>query len=262
MMDNSQIFLAFILGTVIILLFALSLIVFLIHHKRKQQLHINEKINLQHRFETQLLTTRLEVQEQAFQNFSEEIHDNVGQQLTVCKLLMHQLAQHTSNTEDSELLHQATDIITSSLSDLRNISHVLNGNMIARAGLVECLEREVKYISAVRKVKSCLAVQGEPVSLSQDKELLIFRIVQEAVSNALKHAQPTMIKINLDYQFPFLTVEISDDGIGFEVGKNNDGIGLINIKQRVTLLKGTVDITSIPQKGTTIHLKIDISNGH
>lgn len=260
-MDSSQIYLVFILGTLILVIFALSLIAFLIHYKRKQQLHITEKLNLKHQFETQLLTTRLEVQEQAFQYFSEEIHDNIGQQLTFCKLLMHQIQERNDDKEDSEMISQATDLITTSLSDLRSISHTLNGNFIARAGLIDGLEREVKYISSVRKAVAYLEVDGEPVSLSQEKELLVFRIVQEAVANALKHAHPKTIRICLHYNKKYLTVNIIDDGNGFEKD-NKQGTGLINIHQRAKMLGGVADILSAPEKGTTITIKIAISDEH
>jgi two-component system, NarL family, sensor kinase len=261
-MKQNEVFLVFILGTLFLFAFAIALISFLIQYKRKQQLHITEKMNLEYQFQQQLLQSRLEVQEQSLKYFSEEIHDNIGQALTLCKLHLHQLP-HAEESDKDLLLEESTAILTKALNDMRSISHTLNGNYVSRMGLKESLEKETKYISSSRKVRTELIFNGEVANLPQEKELLIFRIIQECITNALKHGAPGTLSIELDYQPYYLSICIADDGTGFNtVDVKEPGLGLSNMQLRTTLLNGTMEITSKENEGTRINLKIPLDNAN
>ena len=110
-MNANQIYLIFFLGTLILTIFSFFLILFLVHYKRRQQLFQKEKLMLEYQYQSQLLQTRLEVQEQSFQYFSEEIHDNIGQQFTICKLQLHQLQDYCKE-DGFVLLQQTTDTLS------------------------------------------------------------------------------------------------------------------------------------------------------
>jgi two-component system, NarL family, sensor kinase len=251
-----------ILGSLMFLSFAISIIAFIIYYKRRHQQHIIEKMNLQHQFQQQLLQSRLEVQEQSLKYFSEEIHDNIGQALTLCKLHLHQLP-HAEESDKDILLEESTAILTKALNDMRSISHTLNGNYVSRMGLKESLEKETKYISSSRKVRTELIFNGEVANLPQEKELLIFRIIQECITNALKHGAPETLSIELDYQPYYLSICIADDGAGFNtVDVKEPGLGLSNMQLRTTLLNGTMEITSKENEGTRINLKIPLDNAN
>lgn len=258
-MNTQQVLLVFAIGTVISTLFVSALIIFLIHYKRKQQMHITEKLQLQHQYEHQLLLSRLEVQEQSFQYFSEEIHDNVGAVLTVCKMHLHQLAQLYHNSEAEELISESSEMLTKALTDLRSISHTLNGNFIARAGLKEALEKELKYITSVRGMKVNLETKGEVFDMPQEKELMIFRIIQEAIANALKHASATVIRVRLEYQPDLFKVVVADNGTGFDTTNiKYQGLGLSNMQTRAALLGGNIHFDSRTGGGTTVSLQVNM----
>lgn len=259
-MNPNQAIIVFIAGTLVLLLLSFSLVLFLVVYKRKQQMHLSEKLSLEHKYEQELLRSRLEVQEQSFKYFSEEIHDNVGQVLTLCKLQLHQLASFNSEQQSAELIQQSTELISKAISDLRSISHTLNGNFVGRLGLKEALEKELNYIKSGKKVAASLELSGDFCPLPQEKELLVFRIIQEALANIIKHAAAKSIQINLNYQEKFLTITIADDGIGFDQERldSEPGLGLDNIRTRSRLLNGSLNIISKINQGTTLTLQIPL----
>ena len=248
--------LTFTLGSLILLFLSFFLILFLIHHKRKQQLHINEKMNLEHHYQSQLLQSRLEVQEQAFKYLSEEIHDNVGQALSTVKLHLYTINQQSAEAS-KKLIESTSEVLSKAISDLRNISHNLHGGYVSEHGLLEALEKEISYINGAKALKVMMEIQGRPYELSKEKELLIFRIIQEAINNAIKHSGANLIAVNLQYLDEKFTVSIEDDGKGFDAGRRfTNGMGLNNMKTRAGLLGATFHIRS-QQEGTQITLSLN-----
>src|SRR5690606_20410460 len=186
-------YLVFIFGTLLLSLFTFALIIFLIHHKRKQQLHITEKMNLENQYHSQLLQSRLEVQEQAFKYLSEEIHDNVGQALSMVKLQLYTLSQMAEEQQQTTLIDTTSEVLSKAINDLRNISHNLHGGYVSKKGLLEAVEKELNYIRSAKNLAARLEVLGEPYPLEGEKELLLFRIIQEAINNTTKYAQASQL---------------------------------------------------------------------
>lgn len=248
----------FILGSSILTIFAFTLIIFLIVHKKKRYQHLLEKQQMESNYQNQLLLSKLEVQEQSFKYFSEEIHDNIGQLLSIVKM---QLYNIRSSSHEQEIVTKATDcteLLGKAITDLRNISHTLNSAFVANAGITDAIEKDLEYIRSAKEVKCTLHVTGEEYSLGNEQELLIFRIIQEAIANAIKHASPTAIDVYLDYQPKGLSVMIQDNGSGFNTLENTKGgIGLNNMHVRTELLKGQLQVTSVKEKGTIIKLNIN-----
>jgi signal transduction histidine kinase len=250
-------YIIFIIGTLTLMLFAFTLVIFLIVHKKKQYHNLLEKQTMENNYQNQLLLSKLEVQEQSFRYFSEEIHDNIGQLLSIVKM---QLYNIRNSSREKEIVDQATssnELLGKAIHDLRNISHTLNSGFIANAGLVDAVEKDLEYIRSAKGVDCWLVVDGEEYSIGNERELLVFRIIQEALGNAVKHAGPAHIEIGLNYGPGSLEVTVRDNGSGFKPGAQKDaGIGLINMQVRATMLKGELKVTSEPEKGTTIRLVI------
>jgi signal transduction histidine kinase len=100
---------------------------------------------------------------------------------------------------------------------------------------------------------------GETFYLTADRELILFRIVQEALSNIMKHADASEVRIAIDYsKLSQLSMRIQDNGTGFDIHKVQDGSGLLNIKQRALLLKGFCRIESMKGNGTMIFIQIPV----
>jgi len=257
-MSTQSSIIVFIVGTVTLMLIAFTLVIFLITHKKKRYEHLLEKQTMENNYQNQLLQSKLEVLEQSFKYFSEEIHDNIGQLLSIVKM---QLYNIRSSSHEQEIVSKATncnELLGKAINDLRNISHTLNSAFVSNAGLVDAIEKDLEYIRSAKDVQCTLHVTGEEYSIGNERELLVFRIVQEAIGNAVKHAAPTAIDIRLDYNPERLVVSIEDNGAGFNTHEiARGGIGLNNMHVRTELLKGNLAVTSMKDKGTTIKLQLN-----
>ena len=248
-------------GTLLFSLFAFFIILYLALQKRRQFQHKLEKQEMQHKFSREVLQIQLEVQEQTSRNLSEEIHDNIGPVLSFAKLNLHNIAGKTNDPKLLKYAEESKEHLTQAIADLRTISHTLNGSYILKAGLVPSIEKELGYVSTAKEINCTFVVKGDSYPLGEDKELLIFRIIQESVANVVKHAAAENIDVEAVYDKDKFSVSISDDGIGFEGdGDHADaGIGLSNMRNRAKLLGGTLTISSKKDTGTTIYLIIPVN---
>jgi len=209
---------------------------------------------LEFQHEAELLNNRLLVQEQSQTLLSQELHDNIGQSLSVIKMQLFYLLEVSEDNYTQQKLGMLHELLGKTIGDLRSISHTLNSNLITRIGLTESISRELEYVRSGKHVKCELKTTGNPFSLPPEKELLIFRIVQEAISNILRHAAAKNIQVVLSYETNSFTLSIADDGIGFdpETLAEGKGIGLINMYERAKILQGTLTIKRAAESGGSI----------
>ena len=207
-------------------------------------------------YENSLLQSQIEMQEQTFQNISREIHDNIGQKLTLVKLLLNTLNLSVKNKTETDV-NDSINILSEVINDLSDISRSMSSAIILSNGLIKAVEMAIGHLQKLEMYEISLSVAGDTIFLDSDKELIIFRIIQEALNNILKHARASEITIYLHYTNLSLILEISDNGIGFNKNTNTYlGAGLQNMEKRTALLNGTFSIQSIRRKGTCIKIEI------
>lgn len=221
---------------------------------------LQEHGELEH--EKELLKAQLDTQEKTFQNISREIHDNIGLSLTLAKLRLNTI---DFNRQDSivEQINLSVSTLTQAIYDLSDLSRSFNSYFIHEQGLIKSLNEELFKFEKLNIFKVNFSTIGEPVFMEGHKEVVLFRIIQEAFNNILKHANATIVDITLNYQKEFLNIHINDNGKGMPTEYINSPqcsktSGLTNIKARTTLLSGTCSITSNPNLGTCIQLIIPL----
>jgi two-component system NarL family sensor kinase len=237
-----------------------AFILFVVYQFRKKQMNFQEKvIDLQTNYDKNLFQAKLEIQEQTFQHISREIHDNINLSLSLAKLYLNTFNWEDRNSSIGKLT-SSIDLITSSIRQLSDISQSLNSDLIVRNGLLEAIRNEIKKIQEADLFIITYQVSGNPIYMDSQKELIIFRIVQESFNNIIRHAQATETNLTLHYNEHQLEVEISDNGNGFDpqniIKKNR--AGLRNIESRIKSLNGVFDIKSNLGKGTILKLSIPI----
>lgn len=247
-------------GSLLLTLFAFYFTIFIIVNKSRQRKHQMEKTEMAHQYERAMLQTKLEVQEQALNQISQEIHDNVGQALSVVQANLTLLSAGRTERPGEEVASKSNELLTKAISDLRNLSHALNTEHISRIGLEDAIRKEIDNIRSFHQIAFELEAEGEPDGLSGEKELMIFRIAQEAFANIVKHAHADCVKVILLYEPSDFSMSIIDNGVGFDTGDENEdaGIGLVNMHQRIKLIKGSIHINSEKGKGTHIKLSIPL----
>ena len=221
----------------------------------KEREKLLEKVN-QHQQE--LLKTKLEIQEQTYHNISEEIHDNIGQTLTLIKLNMHTIdLLEPANAQKK--LAESKILLTKTIQDLRDLAKTLNTDLINKLGLVDAIEQQLHFLKRTGLYSTQLSVSGDITRYGSQRELVIFRIVQELLNNVVKHAEATEIVITIEYETDKLVIVVQDNGKGFDhqdQSKHNKGLGLRNIQNRIKLIQGTIYFDSQFGKGTAAFIKL------
>jgi len=256
--DNNAITIFLICSILLILIF-ISFIIAILFLYQKKQIIYNQKVDhLKSNYESSLLSTQLEIQEQTLQHISREIHDNIGLSLTLAKLNLNTL--NKSNGENVvEKIEESTGLISKAIRDLSAISHGLNANVINSNGLIKALEEETERISKIGILDVSLLVTGSPVFLKDQTELLLFRIAQEGLNNIIKYAEATKVLITLHYDCGDLELKICDNGRGFSLDPNiRTGSGLLNMRARTQILNGILSVKS-DSNGTSINVIIPIN---
>ncbi len=182
-----------------------------------------------------------------------DLHDSVGQKLSVVKMKLSLHEQGTAN--------QAIALLDEAINDVRTVSHDLFPQELEK-GLFVALEEmveQINYTSATTKVGLSLSDTLAASGLSKQTELYVYRIIQEIVNNALKHAQAKNIRLHVAKQKGQLNLVLSDDGIGMPDEMHHmGGMGLKNIRARIAQLKGKLRISSQPKQGTTFAIDIPL----
>ena len=237
----------------VVLIYSLYTLLKLYDKKSKEYLLDMDNIKLTH--DKNLLATQVEIQEQTFENIAREIHDNIGQKLSLIKLNLNTLSLNQRG-KDLDKINLSANLISTVINDLRDISKSLGSDSILANGLVKAIETELGQLSNSGKYEIVLDVHGEQIFLERKKELILYRIVQEALNNIMKHADASSISIDIYFEEKILLIKIQDDGTGFISGQNPNGAGLKNMQKRVGLIDGEVEIITNP--GTLVNIKIPL----
>ena len=251
-----------VLGTTfLILMLAGFILTILFLYRKKQIAYLKELETVRSETERTMLNTQLEIQEQTFQNISREIHDHICLNLTLAKLNLVTVEVGNKN-QLAARINSSIEILSKSISELSDISHSMNPELIESFGLIKTLEMEIEKMERPGLINIHYRVTGNPVFMNSQKELVIFRIIQEAFNNILKHARAKNVMIQLYYTESQIEVTVQDDGAGFnpgipiESGNFQAKSGLLNMKKRAKLIEGICEIYSDPGSGTIIHLSI------
>ena len=261
-MNEHQIFFAFILGTLLLTVFTISLGLFLIEHKRKQKENKLEKQQLEFNYKNDLLKTRLEEQEKSMTLISEEIHDNISQVLGLSKMYLHNIMTHVETSEGRAFGAMSEKLLSQAIDDLRHISHSLNSELLQEMGLHNSLEREITFLQETTPIYCSFNISGETFKFEKEKNVIIHRIVQEALQNAVKHSGASRLNLFMQYHSLSLTITIQDDGKGFDItlARESNSLGLRNIQNRADLLRAELLIETEPEAGTKISVTIPYNN--
>lgn len=250
-----------VISTLFFFLLIYSFYYFLKKYDKKSREYLAALDKIKYENEKNLLSTQIEIQEQTFQNISREIHDNIGQKLSLTKLHLNTFTE-TNNSKFYETINNALQLLSEVMNDLSDISRGLSSDIILNNGLVKALEFEVMQLQKMEKYIINFSVEGEYIFLENKKELVLFRIVQEAINNFLKHAESNVIDIKLEFHNKYISLKIKDYGKGFNLSEHLNGqefnsrAGIKNIIKRAGIIGGQIEIQSKINEGTLIKVKV------
>ncbi|MEO5576104.1 MAG: GAF domain-containing sensor histidine kinase, partial [Gaiellaceae bacterium] len=180
------------------------------------------------------------------------LHDETGQALTSILLGLKPLETLATSAETSAAVTSVRELVVSTLQDVRRIAVELRPSALDDFGLVPALERLTETFREQTEMQVDLETSLGSDRLPADVETAFYRIVQEALTNIVKHADARRVSILLTRKHNGVAVIVEDDGGGFEEGVRNDGLGLVGMRERVDLIGGKLRIESAPTTGTTI----------
>ncbi len=254
-MDKEEIKLLIFSISLVLVILGIALIIFFFYFQQKKTSYLLRRARDKKKFEQELGKSRIEIREQTLENISWEIHDNVGQLLSIAKMQLNILQPSLTESQQQEL-NETSELIGKSLQELRSLAKALNPKHFKTLGLLKAIKLELERYNRMKFIKAKLEVLGKCVPLPDDKGIILFRIMQEFFNNTMKHSKSTELNVKLDYQPGQLLIDIRDHGVGFdyEALDKTQGLGLNTMKNRAKLIGVNFNLKSIKNEGTFIKL--------
>ncbi|MFT3910145.1 MAG: PAS domain S-box protein [Ferruginibacter sp.] len=196
----------------------------------------------------------INAQEEERNRISGELHDNVNQLLSSTKLHIGVAKNNPQN--QTELLNKATEYLMMAVEEIRRLSKKMNSHIVSSVGLLESITDIAFNMGKLNNIETVVDIERELISkLSTEQQLMVFRIVQEQTSNIIKHSGATSANISLREKDDNMNLIINDNGKGFdkETHKMN-GLGFVNIFNRIEAYNGKVEVSSVPGKGCMLDI--------
>jgi len=203
-------------------------------------------------------TEVIEATETERDRISKDLHDGIGQQLTALKLSLSSLSKQVGEEHQSDI-SSIVESFTKSTEDVRLLSHQMMPRMLMEFGLSEAVDDLLKNSFLHSEISYEFQHKGMDQRLDKNVEIAVYRVIQELISNSLKHSGATSFSVQLIRTDRKLAGFILDDGKGFNPNQLADGHGLKNMKSRISLIGGTISIDSSPNKGASVSISIPLS---
>lgn len=242
-------------GSTIIILLLTGLVVLslFIQQKRKYRFR-QEKLAMRFTYDQELLRSQLEIQSQAFESISRELHDNVG---TLISMAMVYIQVTGPDVEKQQHLHESCVLLDEAMNTLRDISKSIHPENIQRLGWQNAFIAELDRIRRTKVFTVDYVVSGTPVLLDLGKQVIIFRILQEGLNNIVKHSEGNHITASICFVDGDLTVRVEDNGRGLPAKKDpaaNRGSGLRNMMARAGMLPAKCSLENRETGGAVLTL--------
>lgn len=242
---------------------ALALVAVVLVIQRRREAAIRRSRAAQEEFSRRLI----ESQEHERRRIAGELHDGLGQELLVVKnRALLALQADGLHPPVREQLKRITDIATQSLESVRSLAHNLTPRQLQHLGLTAALRSMIAVTAESAGIALQVAVDDVDGLLPGDRQIDLYRVVQEGLSNVVHHAAATTATVRIGRAGDELRISILDDGRGFQVrrderGRLKGGFGLSGIAERVRILGGRIDVVSAPGQGTRLEVAVPVSRG-
>jgi signal transduction histidine kinase len=259
-MEQREVLRIVLVSSVTLFILLVMVVTLLVLFQRRKLKHELEKKEQEQAFKQEQDKTRIEIQENALKNLAWELHDNIGQLLSVARMQLNML-QFQMETDKKEKVAEISEVLKITLNEVRSLSKTLNPEVVTSIGLKSAIQTEIDRFKRLQFIETVFIVNGEERSIDAKDELIIFRIIQEFFSNTIKHSKAKNLEVIMDYTSNNeLVINLKDDGRGFDSGMLRKGSGLINITSRAKMINATVDIQSEKGKGVTLSFKYPLNN--
>ncbi|NVO11197.1 MAG: sensor histidine kinase [Bacteroidales bacterium] len=260
--QDKEILLAFIASTFLMVFLVIIIIVAIVRYQNRLRKHSQEISKLNIQYQEEIVKVQIENEEQTLNRISQEIHDNIGQILSLVKLNLNTVKIEKCDAQTQKKIEGTKELVSKAINDLRQLSKSLNSIHLSQQYLSDSIKQELEVINRTEEFTTELVLRGDERTFESQKQLIIFRIIQETLNNIVKHAKAKVIRVELEYGLESFTIKVVDDGVGFDLSSQHlingkeRGTGLSNISYRAKLIGASLDIDSQKGKGTAITLNM------
>ncbi len=252
MLSEEEVLLIIYFISIIFILIVFGMVFFMAFQRRKNKL-IQEKLLVELNYKTEIEKSKFEIQEQTLKNVAWELHDNIGQLLSVVNMQLNIMSK--KDCDDFQIhLKEVKTIVQTTVQEVRSLSKTLNNEVVLLMGLNRSIEIEMERIERLNYAKTNYEITGITKPIKEEDGIFIFRIIQEFLSNSVKHAKAKKITLHLQYTENILYLTLTDDGIGFDTSLKTESSGLQNMKNRAELIQAEFSLSSIIGEGTKLKL--------
>ncbi len=248
-----------ILGAVI-LIFCLLGVVFWLYRNRQKIIRKRQLAEEQWKQQEARSKAVIEAEERERQRIARELHDGIGQQLSAARLHLSALegSLETNQTKEEALLSNAMSMMDDAIREVRTVAHSMLANALLKQGLAGAVRDFIQKINSSGQIRIELEISGLDKNIEPMVESMLFRIIQELMSNIIRHAKANEVSIQLHRHETELILMVEDNGVGFDPTNQTTGAGMENISSRVNFIKGHLEIDSFPGRGTTVSIEVPI----
>jgi signal transduction histidine kinase len=249
---------AIIIATLVFLMISVFIILILIAYSRRQKKNRREKEQMQIQFSQTLLQSQLEIQEQTMQHISRELHDNLGHIASLIKINLNTIDFSDINKASTKA-EDTRELTRQLIRDLKGLSVSMGSEHLSRTGFLKALEIEVQRLNKTGEFNAKLITELDQLDISEERIIILYRMVQEILNNCIKHSEAKHIEIVVQKREDTYILAISDDGKGFIIDDagTSTSAGLTNLKSRAKLIDAQLDIQSTLHSGTGITLLLN-----
>ena len=251
-MERKEIQLLVISLSIVFLTLLIILLVIFFYFLKKKNNYLVEKMESELYFQSELIKTRIEIKDQTLSEISKELHDNIGQIVSVGIMQLNMYINSGKTVHGTEL-KDLKDILAKSLDEIRILSRIINKDNLLQSNFIEAIRQDLERIKKLKKIQYKYALIGGIPEINEEHDLFIYRIFQEALHNSLKHSHSDLFEVNIAITAANFRLEMKDFGIGYDVLQTNSGLGLSNMKLRAKLI-GAHLIMESDASGTTVTL--------
>jgi len=262
--QNQEIYVVILLAIALALFLVGFIVTMLFLYQRRQHRQEQQLARMKDQYQQELLRSQLEMQEITFKTIAQELHDNIGQVLSVIKLSLSILPMERAHPA-YESVQTCRQMLNKVIFDMSNLTKSMHTDRIAQIGLVEAIRFDLDSIQRTGLMKVDLAVDGKEYKLEDQRSIFIYRMFQEMMNNILKHSKATHVNIAVNYSIDNkFVLKVEDNGVGFDIEKkrtqasSSSGIGLKSMTNRASLIGAQISVQSQPGKGTSITVELPL----
>lgn len=233
-----------------------------VSYRRKQLLTQREKdlehqkvLKLQSQQKLMRLNAMIQGEEGERRRIAKDLHDSVGSMLAAIKLQVGQFSEKALGPEKKE---KAYSMVNNTYEEVRRIAHNMMPKTLINQGLIPAIHQLGEDLIKSNDIDLHVEVLSDLPPLSEHRELMLYRVIQEVFTNIVKHAHATEVWIQLSYFEGEWVVAMEDNGVGFDTSKAGDGIGMKNIESRISFLEAEWELSSQPGNGTVVSLHVPV----